>query len=180
MEQHAQERVDIAKDVLEWLASDTLIASEESFNEVGHSFLGSRGGYLSVRIPYGAEAKSADEVGDARDFLKSQPQCRVCAKGALLYGAIMKFDGVALKDLIDSDDYLQIASHNSSFEWLSQWFDPEQLQLMEAVYEGDIEVEYREKYPGASSFLDAYEVRGKEGLRKIMKNIIENGGTFCP
>lgn len=143
---------------------------------------------------------------DAREALKGK-QCSVCAKGALLVAAIDRFNKVKLEELYDNAGYghyrsIAIYGETPSKKWLEQWFDADQLTLIEAAFEtsmncgSDGESLYG-KYLGSGKYEIAYGElvdspinhavyfgEGYDGhderLRAIMQNIIDHNGEFVP
>jgi len=133
---------------------------------------------------------------------EEEVKCEVCAIGALFVGAISKYDNCTVEeaDFIGNDDFLMI-------EKLKQYFQPDNLRLIEAVFEGAfcttprwLEVKARKYDPawievhdddcGFFGTDEFYALRdhirklhdrygsATERMQYIMRNIIRNGGIF--
>lgn len=215
-EEKAQARVAIAEDVLQWLDTAKITSTsltESCFREEEEGteefFVGP---YFNVRLSSEHElqkrreelfaqktevkpsSKLLEEIGDAKTFFESVPKCEVCAKGAILYATVTRFDSVEIDKLAHptTHPYIDLTAGTLGIRWLTQWFKETELHLIEAAYEGEcIEIEYFDKqWEGddpvygklarAVSFLEKELTHTDEGLRLIMTNIIQNGGTFCP
>jgi hypothetical protein len=131
---------------------------------------------------------------DLRDVLpKRLKRCEVCAKGALLMSCITKFDNVPVEiDMVGSVDkanaMLDGAANYADFG-LSNYFNQQQLDLMESAFEGFRAGWFNTHFQEPSYMLKAYLAidryyRGYEDpesrLVAIMKNLIRNKGTFKP
>lgn len=164
----AQKRVAIAADVLSRLEVAMLIPHS------GDLF----GGDLFRRV-------NSDDGDDSGQALINSIQCEACAKGALVCSWVGNFNKATVGDLECYDFDLEIESYP---EELLKLFGRDQLDLIEAHFEGTVfeyssdatatrvlEIDAADRV-GDYCFESAYE--GK--LKKIMKNIIKNEGTFIP
>lgn len=222
IDERAQARIDIAKDVLKWIDAGKITSTNrEADPRVQNELTGTKplfdGCYFAVRLDKDHElikkheqlkeqgfsgVPNTDdiedllkEIGDAKPFFESVSKCEVCAKGAILYAAVTKFNAVTMPEIASrgfSVPNIGLEEGTRGIRWLSQWFDEGQLHLIEAAYEGEgVESHYFEEWDNeeagvmdlldrAEQFLPYDEERSDAGLRRIMQNIIDNGGTFCP
>lgn len=176
-------RVQLAREVLSQLDSGRLIAS-------GDYVQNSKLDNLSSDLKDFCISETDEALNlDARSFFEGE-ECKVCAKGALLIAAIDIFNSVTLKDFFNGPrpGVLSIDKDTKAKEWLSKFFDSDELALIEAVYEKstwiskDVEELYnkdKESVTDALTFCTYYESRDFR-LRKIMQNIIDNDGKFNP
>lgn len=166
----AQARVAIAKDVLKHLRS----------LKVGTGY------YFNGPI-----FKGGAKGDDTQKHLKKLVKCEVCALGACLISHVRLFDEVPLTKVADFgryDEYYDKEAGKGSFEFksdrpvhiLKKYFSRHQLNMIEAAFEqnnpfgGDLE-----ELSKAIEFTEGiYEP--KDRLKAIMKNIVENDGTFVP
>lgn len=145
----AEQRVTIAKDVLEWMASGRLEAVEP-----GETYL-----HESRNIPYTVDSE----------------QCIACGVGALLACTTARDIDVRVPVGILDGMICRIA--------LEKYFESNQLHMIEAAFEG------LNRRLGSWPDTDDLEVSldfaeaGKnppDRMRRIMRNIIRNKGTFKP
>lgn len=157
----AQMRVAIAKDVIEHVKAKKIVATQGVFCKPvrGHGYL--------------CQTFNGDEIGkDLRAILPTvAKQCDVCAKGALFYAHVMRFNNVKTPEWIRNKEVCAP---------LAKYFAGSQLKIIDRYFEtSDVimgqkrrtedAIEYQRKYPVASNRLIA-----------IMRNIIKNKGTFLP
>lgn len=191
-----QQRVAIAQDVLNWLAAGRLQAR--------------RGTYLFFETPGGLPVAANLAQTELRDVLRAKETCEVCAIGACFVAAVDRHD--ALKADVLYGTNLPASSNRGTWKegasmdhemmrtYLGQWFEQEQLALMENAFEGsDVnspeecrlahECEYEgNEYDGAD--LDGFFVAAvnyndeyrdsRVRLERVMRNVVRNGGTFNP
>jgi hypothetical protein len=122
---------------------------------------------------------------DLQEILKANMKsCEVCAKGAMFVAAVERFDKLKI-DVYDSSDRVlaDFDGDESVCDHLSNYFDQDQLDLIECAFEGGEFMEshgiyeegetdwaargYEHKYPNAHDRMIA-----------IMENIIRNKGKF--
>jgi hypothetical protein len=164
----AEARIAIAKDVIKHLDSKKLNAKS--------------GAYCIFKSEAGQPPLSESDGGsDLRGLLSTKVHhCDVCAKGAMFIAHVMRFNEVKLP----SADWAYFdparAFNGESFVTSPlQYFDEDQLDLIEAAFEGD-DVQgslSEEETDDAESFSLSHE-NDDERLRAIMQNIVDNGGTF--
>jgi hypothetical protein len=163
----AKQRVMIAKDVIKQLKAKKLIATQ--------------GTYIRVK----------DDIDDLfRDFhgkqnyndnsfqetLKSIPQCKVCAKGAIFACTVMRRNQVKNNQVPGgTDDW----GGGNIAPLLGNIFSPMQLRLIETEFEGhDIEAT---TFEGEIKPIMNLRLNSNEDtMIIIMKNIIRNNGRFRP
>lgn len=146
-EQRAAERVAIAKDVLQQLGSNQLIA--------GH------GGYVVFwRNPQNWDFYENHEKDPAQPIIDEiKKHCHVCARGALIISYVARHNKLSVRELSR-----QACRPNSV---LGEFFDNDQLGLIEAAYE--LDEDFYDQYPNPQQRLIA-----------IMENLVKNNGTFVP
>jgi hypothetical protein len=145
-----EERVKIAKDVLKWLDSGRLVA--ESGTYIGSD----------------ADVPIEKDSVDARKLLRQVKTCTVCARGAVLYGMLMRHDHLNVSRRADWDtsfvnalgDY---AKRYDSKDYIQQLFSITMLDAMEDAFEGGWNDDYEDD---------------RDRLEAIMHNIIRNDGEF--
>jgi hypothetical protein len=164
----AEARVAIAKDVLKQIKVENLVP------EMGTYF-------RSLAI------EEAD--GDAQvSKVVRNAKCTVCAVGAAFVCAAKRFNAVKLAEVgggdgsryLDAEDYI----NPGIAKYLTNFFSPEQLSLMECAFEGKPVMAPRAcsaSLRRATGFRDALETEDATLiLTAIMHNIIKNKGTFKP
>ncbi len=185
-----EQRVEIAKDVLDLLRSQAIFAN--------------KGSYMESQLPW-SKFREYDEDGDLveldadksemlfRDFFRihaklPEPAKKfpvgVCAIGAMFIGAVDKFNSLQCADLGYAD-----ASDDDMVDYLDGWFEEFDLRLIETAFERqwcggdelqlDEDGEYRSEINDAADFCAAEE-SAEERMQKIMQNIIDNQGEFRP
>lgn len=163
----AQKRVQIARDVLAQLKSKRLIAAN---------------GIWLDSTPFGAgtlfTASQLKKNLELQEVLKKRKQCSGCAMGGLFMCAVERANKLKLKDIMDSDNDDEYAiSGTNTFNYLSKFFEGEQLAEIETAFERG-----QGAHRGSSdaiSFAQEEEDPG-ERMRLIMENIIINDGEFLP
>jgi len=122
------------------------------------------------------------ENEEVRDALAKIKECSGCAIGGMFMCAVERADKLKISELDDAEmckDYdedivVEELSEQDSFNYLKRFFDSDQLELIEAVFESN----------GGASFVDDAETFApgldspSERMRLIMENIIVNKGTF--
>lgn len=204
-------RVLLAQDVLAALETKRLVARKADYAASWHESV-PRNPYLDFVAEDADEEEEEDdddesEEGlaledtlspdkDARSQLR-QHTCVVCAKGAVLWAAIDRFDQVKLGELYATPEHLGnfkliIDQDTPAKEWLMRWFPSEQLALMEAAFEGsptcsdDAESLHFSDPDGPNPLVDAAVEFGRkydkadDRLRGILQNIVDNNGDFVP
>lgn len=166
-----EQRVELAKDVLRMMRSRKFYARRGTYMELLFSLP-----RIAIRNP----RARLDEV--FRERSAEEPMGSVCAIGAIFCAAVDKFGRLKLSDL-------DLAGHESDnvkpekmLEYLSPWFSRDQLRLMELAFEaewhGGNRLPDEDEFEVAKEF--ARDERSADAMEMIMKNIIENKGTFAP
>ena len=163
-----RKRVAIAKDVLKHLDAKLMKACSKQ-----------RFAVFEKNIPIGE--KSAQKVWQNGEL----GTCEVCALGGLFLSTVNLGNRTTTGQLLDEiyNIGLFIREKHKFSNRLTDFFSPEQLELIERFYENNrgsfiqlCNVSIREN---ASRFHENY-ITADERLRAIMENIIENKGTFVP
>lgn len=163
----AQKRVAIANDVLERLRLEMLIPNRGSLfsGEVLRKMINRR-------------------IGDDAKTLVNSVPCEACAKGALVCSWVGNFNKVSASDMSAYDYDLGKKRYPAP---LMKLFGREQLDLIEAYFEGQILSSTCDKVAMAVIGQEANDEENtpfkstyKGSLKKIMQNIVDNGGTFAP
>lgn len=176
----AEQRVRLARDVIELVAAKKLVARS--------------GVWLSLGDRMGTLVKG--DVADEEQMNKLLPgieQCNACAVGALLYCTVMRANALTAGEIRSEDtDDLSIRDFTKIKEYLGKWFSTSQLEQMEAAFEKRHEPEDQTKVVLAAGRMFARRAHDADGryweddesvddetrLVVIMKNVVENGGTF--
>lgn len=166
----ADARVLIAQDVLALLDAEAI-------------HLG-KGTYIEEYGPSGSDPNTLMHTVVA-EWL-SQGSCRVCAIGATLLAAVRRFDDLRVTPFLEVG--VQAECREPMIEYLSRFFEREQLDLIEIAFEEstrilglDPDTIESGRLAAAQSFRKYHAVYGgAETLRLIFTNIISNGGTFIP
>lgn len=151
MDSEKNDRVLIAEDVIKALETKrmiTILADDLTCQDT----------YVDLDLEHPMSEGDPRLELDAQQFIKDRT-CTVCAKGAVLVAAIDRFDKVKLKDVYDPRGLFIVidGSASSSKRFLAQWFEPDQLTLMEAAFEASLDT---------SSDLEAmYERHRQEHMR---------------
>ena len=104
-------------------------------------------------------------------------QCHVCALGSLFASTIDRFNSLELPAI-----KLRLGTGRDETEaYLSKYFSPKQLDIIEAAYEGE-KFGYAATWEEARSAIQnfAHYTDNTHRMVAIMRNIIRNGGTFKP
>ena len=131
--------------------------------------------------------KDVETGKDLQDVIKTRMEsCQVCAKGALFVSAIRKFDNFAVEDgmlynsLYESGGASCYANNDDFLDHLRDYFDYDQLELMEYAFEGDCgQVDDYDQEERALAFYHSFK-KAEDRLVAIMKNVIKNNGEFIP
>lgn len=178
----AEMRIEIAKDVLKAMETRRFIAEYEGY--LTHDDTTER------ELAYAVHQAHWDQDSDAllQPFSKREyvapDGCRVCAIGAVFVATVDRHDSLSLAKVYGE----QGLNSKKMLGYLEEWFEIEQMRLMEAAYEGgpqgtgeewDVSLE-EEEIEQAEAFYENNGPGGGERMTAIMNNIIENNGTFCP
>lgn len=172
-----KQRIVIAKDVLELLKAEKILATSGTYLEFDEDVQVKYFGDEDYRYwddESGAQApiKGADRV-KLHKLIEESPTCEVCGIGACFVAAVRRADKVKVGDLEDSndDDFMR--------KYLKQWFDKDQLGLIECAFECGTGWSSGQAAYDAMEFGSQFDDDG-ERLEAIFKNIVENNGKFVP
>lgn len=193
MKPHRQ-RMAIARDVIKSLNEGRMVAAQMGYFNIGVP----KGTGFEFRTPAGSKKRvenfkrlldlAGDDWGDgnkeAADVSLNEAiagvPCTVCGIAACFVAAVDKIDDITLGEADGMSD-------NAMRDYLCRWFSKEQVRLIEAAFERDFSFAYHHVESGdRGEVSDAAEAFGrqhvdpKERLIAIMKNIIDNEGTFRP
>jgi hypothetical protein len=150
-----ERRVAIAKDVIK-----TVRAGGFGGVDDGLGYIEGKGARCGVNI----DSDRAQEI---------MPTCSVCARGAMMLCRIAKFN--AIEVFVD-----EIVRRDHTTQALEDAFGEKQMNIIEAAFEcREGYAEYTSLARKAVAFGDQFENPSKR-LIAIMKNIVDNGGTFKP
>lgn len=166
----SEKRVTFARDVL-WLIQN---GDQRLKIELGQ--------YFDTNIPETDVNLDADLRGV---LIQSTRQCTGCALGALFYAALMKRNRLTVKDLISGTPgdhtYSLGAERDEILSYLQDFFNREQLDLIEAAFESWSWSAGYTTYYGKLTAHWMPDVREpSERLRLIMEHIVVNNGHFDP
>jgi hypothetical protein len=120
---------------------------------------------------------------DVRNYTKNIKKCNVCALGSLFVSAVNKYNNVYGTYYTVSFDKVFDFKETNNNSPLLRYFTINQIMLIEHTFEGGM---------GAICFDDGHRMvnksytfyykypDSKDRLLAIMKNIVENNGTFKP
>lgn len=168
----AEKRVQIAKDVITQLQAKKIKATPGTYV---------RTTLKNVQVKkddYGCSMLHFDKGTQAQDVFKGLT-CDACALGSMFLCAVDTHDKLKMKNLnpecdIDYDKAsAEIRLDNQDmYDYLSKFFNREQLYQIECAFEGsNFE---------SSARLYKNERNSRKRLRLIMENIVNNEGTFVP
>lgn len=160
----AQQRVELAKDVIKQLQTRRFIA------KAGIYF----------------ESDALDEMGtetnpELQTFFNEMSQCEVCAKGAMFVCLVDKKNSLKLLDVSSGSEYNEF-SGTLITKYLRDLFELGQLELIESAFErDDMGSGYadEEDIQNAIFFGEKFFDDGSR-LWGIMENIVQNNGKFVP
>lgn len=158
-----KQRMTIAKDVLDQLKIKR--------------FIPKFGTYFNTNDPQVNENFANNDSCQVNEVLAGV-KCEVCGIGSLFVAMVDRANDCSVSELpeINSGDFMR--------DYLEQWFRGRQLDLIEVAFEGRI-IDARELDYDDSDVIDAIKFTKNidspdDRIKKIMKNIIENEGTFIP
>ena len=175
-----KQRVMIAKDVLELLDAEKIVAHPGTYlgldESVSQKYWGGEewddgdGSYKEIEaIP------DADKV-QLHKLIEESPTCEVCGIGACFVAAVRRADQATVGDLKcgSNDRYMR--------RYLSQWFSRSEISEIEVAFEQS--TVFARGLPfsravAAVEFGRRYN-DDNERLRAIFQNIVDNGGNFVP
>lgn len=170
-----QMRVEIAKDVLKQLRRKDIPLKAAC------------GYYVDGVLPEEITIEGSEEIQKHVDVL--QANCEVCQKGALLLSMARLYDKVTVADVFYGSAIghgcTASASGDEVTEKLKEFFSESQLELLESAFEccsffGKRDYrEFSSVQRGAIGFGMGFS-DAKKRCGAIVKNIIDNDGTFTP
>jgi hypothetical protein len=167
-----EQRVEIAKDVLRMMRSRRFVARRGTYMELEFSIARAVARDPRVRLDKLFRDKSADQAMGS-----------VCAIGAVFCAALDKFGRLKGSDIQLGGFEHDGVKPEKMLEYLSPWFSAPQLRLMELAFEhewhGGNRMPSDEDYYNAKDFASDGE-NAESAMEMIMKNVIENKGTFTP
>jgi hypothetical protein len=144
-----------------------------------------QGVYITLRFPFATPISDDQQL---RDLLPKAKGCNVCAMGIAFLGALRLFDEFSV---VRTGCWQGLNSRNldvprsSLLEYLGRFFDEQQLNLIEMVFEGRPVQEFQELFfdelrSDIATF--HFEHGGKDHpdklLKNILQNMLDNNGTF--
>lgn len=172
------DRVAIAKDVIQWLMNGKFIATHMCF------------------VEWPDEDPKIDLNKELSIQLKETKPCNVCAKGAAFICAVDRFNEIKARDVMKINMSGRVVVKHSGFEsFLQQFWSKTQINQIEAAFEGwnenaQIEQQYGDDWDNVDSdaivdgdlydFADESFDHGQADVRlaMIMRNIIVHDGEF--
>jgi len=170
----SERRVEIAKDALAQLLAEKYKATTGTYTRLNDDFIDE-----IYDLDFNQE--------DAKKYLlKLNPNCEVCAKGAIFLSTIRKENNTTLAQLLKGKEYIE--------ENAAKIFGKENLDRMEAVFEGwfyytddsedreytSIRQYYNTFDKEVYDFYNKYESSSTDRLKAILENVIKNRGIFKP
>lgn len=151
----AEQRVQIAKDVLKWLRAGKLEPKHMTY----------------INVPTSDALAVGEQV---QSFLERNDSCRVCALGATFCAVVLRDNDITMGQLFGLDGKANAQAR--MLEYLSKYFPQSELAAIENAFESFCGYGRR----GGKYFHGNESLRGqpRKRLTIIMKNIIRNGGTF--
>ncbi len=163
----AQKRVQIARDVIAQLDENKLIAQF--------------GTWVAPTDDGGAFEFSGEDQ-QVRDALSGGP-CHACALGSLFVCAVTRADKLRAGELHDGNEKRGYIGKLDVFEYLGRFFDQDQLDMIETVFEGGggstwHSAEAANWAPSEAANWAPSEEEPSDLMRLIMLNVIKNRGQF--
>lgn len=161
----AEKRVLIAKDTIKWLKT--------------HALRVRPGTYFLAPIGSLSSKSDTDKLDVALGTIEGS--CTVCGLGGMFYSMVRRFDKVTVG--LSAGD--QVHGH-TIYEQLGKYFSTTQLSLIESAFEvqamtANVTMRPNFNWDEVNRAVDfAWGKEPADRLRKIMNNIINNGGTFRP
>ena len=169
-----QQRVTIAKDVLKLLEAEKIVARSGTYMDLGRKV-------ESKDIWAGSGYWTGGEVEGVQvhQLIEAAPTCKVCGIGACFVAAVRRADQCKSTDMSGTND------DHFMREYLEQWFDIEQIELVESAFEMDTSFynQERERTKDVAYYAQQFGKRyAKDGdrLAAIFTNIADNKGKFVP
>lgn len=150
----AQQRVEIAREVLRYLDAGKIQAAQ--------------GWYVMVEgVRFEISQESLPEL----------TTCHACGIGALLLARTLSFDNGVIQFDHPRRSWASAIEREQVEDGLNDIFDLEDLGLIESAFEGAAADSRNQENLKAEGMFTEY-TSAEERLRTIMENIIANGGTF--
>ncbi len=171
----AAARVAIAKDVIAQVGRRKLRPAE------GH--------YLAIQDHFLRDVVTEISGRQFQDVVLGARECRVCALGALFTTAVMVRDQWTIRQVGAYRSYIGDADiavdRDHMVAYLKPWFSARQLALIESAFEmrlmdGGLKDRIPEEDFVAAIVFGRAHRSNRSRMMAIMRNIIENDGTFRP
>lgn len=169
-----QQRVTIARDVLRLLEAEEIIAKSSTYMDLGRRIedkdIWANSGYWTGTKAEGVEL---------HQLIESAPTCQVCGIGACFVAAVRRADKCKSSDMSGpgDDDFMR--------EYLGQWFDEGQIELIETAFEMDSSFynQPRDRKNDVAFYAQEFGKGFKKDgdrLAAIFENVVKNDGKFVP
>ncbi len=165
----AKKRVAIAKDVITQVELGKILPASKYF--MWGDYMDDLAGSYDIRREVTKLAEDNKDI-DLSETL-AQTTCTVCGIGSLFVGAVGLADKLKTCDFLEDFDERQ-----KEVNYLKQWFDEEQLNLVEDYFELNTH-RSRDGVEASSPIARAWGDKPAR-LIMIMENIISNNGRFNP
>ena len=167
MKTKAEQRIEIAKDVLKHIKANKIIAKTRT--------------YFKPKVRGKHAGKQLKEI------LPKIRECKVCALGSIFYSYINRYNNFVIPELGISE----VEDMDIEMRELMSMFPESQLHLIETAFEskkfcsrGDMKIYSYETIDKAIDYRYRNNIGwiygDEKALIHIMKNIIKNGGNFKP
>lgn len=196
----AKQRVQIAKDVIEYLKQGKIKAKNRTYMSLDKAieetmdFMRNfeptediRNMEPKERAEYVADMAKYSELMDTEvcDLIDRSTSCNVCGIGAVFIASVRRADKLKLKDFAPPDSWGDDIDQQMR-DYLDEWFDADQRELIERAFEkgevggdGDSKNVTQEDDEVAAAFGRKFR-NADDRLEAIMRNIVDNDGEFIP
>jgi len=165
MKTKAEQRIEIAKDVLKHLKANKITAE--------------------CAVYFKPDNKGMFEGQQLKDILPKIKNCKVCALGGIFYSYVARHNNYQLNGGLGYRGLQNLDNEHRQMRSAMEMFQEKQLHLIEYAFEGR-RIERFYDYSEDTQW-NAITYRAKKGiksdnaaLKHIMNNIIKNKGTFKP
>lgn len=167
-----QQRITIAKDVLDLLKAEKIRAESGTYlqfdDDVNEKYWGDDW--------EGTEPEEGAAKVQLHKLIEASETCDVCGIGACFVAAVRRNDACTVGDMDGSDDDMFMR------EYLGKWFPTSQQQLIETAFEcNDTFANGRNAGMAARAVEFGYKYDDDgDRLKAIFENVIANKGEFVP